>query len=110
MLNINKIRMLGKRMNLTQDALVKKIGITKSTYHNLLKSGDFRISHLEKMAEIFEVDICEFFKNDDNNYSIKTKGSTVNEDSVDYGKNEKIASLEKEIELQEEIIKLLKKG
>lgn len=66
-MNTSKIEELRKLKKFTQDKLALDVGISKQTFLNLMKSGDFRISHLERIAELFKVDICIFFKNESDN-------------------------------------------
>ena len=72
-MNTNKLEKIRTLKKITIDELVSQIGITKNTYFNLRKSGDFRISHLEKIAQIFNVNICVFF-NDEENSDYQQKG------------------------------------
>jgi len=61
-LNTKKIDDLRKLKGLTIPELSDLLSINKGTYHNLRGSGDFRVSHLEKLAEIFKIDVREFFE------------------------------------------------
>jgi len=116
MLNINKLKKLQRKSGLEIADFCKKISITKSTWYNLLKSGDFRVVQLEKMSEIFEVPISSFFDdtgvpgnnlsitNGDNNKQIIINGKKTNAKAL----VEKIKGLEKEVKLLKEINELLK--
>lgn len=90
------------------------LGITSNTYRNLLKSGNFRVSQLIKMAEIFDVHIIELIEGKESKYIIKNKQLIASEPEIKY--NKKINDLENQVEYfrkkyeeaKDDIIKLLK--
>ncbi len=68
-----KIEQLRKDKGLSQTDLSDKIGISLATYTNLIRTCDFRISHLKKMSEVLLVPINYFFE-DLNNENITIEG------------------------------------
>lgn len=64
----HRIEQLRKDNNLSQSELSDKIGISIATYTNLIRSCDFRISHLKKTGQALGVPLTYFFgdsKNED---------------------------------------------
>jgi transcriptional regulator with XRE-family HTH domain len=117
-MNINKIRKLLKEKEITQNDIASQMGLSGNAISQALKKGDFKVSFLEKLAEILEVPIVCFFEEDDKlsngfkqianghgnsqNFVLKTEHEKV------MVLEEKIKGYEKEVELLKEVITLLK--
>ncbi|NPD48021.1 helix-turn-helix domain-containing protein [Lentimicrobium sp. S6] len=61
MLVFNKIEELIKDKNIPIKDMANKMGITSQGLYQLLKKKDIKLSQLQKIADVLEVDICEFF-------------------------------------------------
>ena len=48
-------------LGINQMELAKEIGMSVASYSNLIKSSNFRIPHLQKIANVFQVPITYFF-------------------------------------------------
>ncbi|MCF6365270.1 MAG: helix-turn-helix domain-containing protein [Bacteroidales bacterium] len=107
-MNTNKIEDIRKVKKITIDEVCKKVGITKNTYINLRRSGDFRVSHLESIAELFKIDICIFFK-ESHNYidQINEKPPVYENHNSEYEKE--ISYLKQLLKEKDKVIELLKK-
>lgn len=56
-----KIEAIRKEKGVKQSDLAKEIGISLATYHNLLNSGDFRLSHIYKICDLLDTKIDYLF-------------------------------------------------
>ena len=117
MTEIEHIKEMLKKEDITVKKLAAKIGMSERGTHIMLKSGDMKLSTLKKIAMVFKVPITCFFEtNTENNgdYNINISGGIVKENSAVYGNLSAVIKenelLKKTIEDKEEIIKLLKKG
>lgn len=63
MIILNEVRQFRKERKLTQEALAKKVGVSRKTI-NSLEKGNYTPSLLLafQIARVFEVDITEVFK------------------------------------------------
>ncbi len=61
MFDSDRLEKIRKEKNVTQYKMSEILKITPKTYQNLLKTGEFRVSHLEKIAEYFKIPIIELF-------------------------------------------------
>lgn len=82
-MDIELIEDLRKRKLITQSQLAKSIGITVTGYQKMIKTGDIKVSTLEKICNNFSVDISIFFKE-------KSIENIVNEPKTDYKKPKKV--------------------
>lgn len=71
----DRITELYKKRNMTVQALAEEVNVSVAGFHNSLKSGDFRLSVLYKIAEALGVDILYFFLTDDQLKDISDKDS-----------------------------------
>ena len=138
MLYISNLKSIIKFHRYSLKEISELIGLTDSGFHLALKNNTLKVRDLEKIAEILEIDICDFFKteaiplNQTIKQSQKGTGNTINTGVIsDGGKFNKVEiklqrevenlkkdvkqlktevkGLEKEVELKDEIIILLKK-
>ncbi len=61
-----KIEKMLKQKDISILTLCEKIGITQQGYYSIFKNNSLKISTLEKIAEVLEVDINYFFGNENN--------------------------------------------
>jgi len=111
-LNIKKLEGLRKSKNVTQQELSDILEMDISTYGNLLRNGDFRVKHLEKICDLFEIQTSYLFDEMEN---YQTANGNNNAQLIISIKNETIEKLQTENELlrdqlkdKEQIIILLK--
>ena len=69
-----KITTLYKKRLMTLEELAEKIGFSYNGLHKALKANDFKISVLEKIADVLKVELSYFF-GDDNKTSIENNDS-----------------------------------
>lgn len=72
MANLNKIRDLCEKRNLTLKDLAEKVGLTQGGIQNILKENNTRVNTLEKISEILEVPTSIFFDDGTPDDLIKT--------------------------------------
>lgn len=63
----NKIKVLLKIKKISINSLAELTGYTRQGLSSVLKTGDFKISVLQKIADVLEVNICDFFQESDKN-------------------------------------------
>lgn len=63
----DKIKNLNKSKGYTLEDLAKKIGVVQPSLSRMLKSNDFKLSTLQKIADVLEVDISYFFEQNNSN-------------------------------------------
>ena len=63
-MNIKLIEDLRKRKDLTQAEFAKKIGVSTFGYQKMIQVEDIKVSTLEKICEVFSVNISTFFGNE----------------------------------------------
>lgn len=78
-MNVDLIEEIRKRKMMTQANLAQSIDFTVTGYQKILKTGDIKVSTLEKICEVFAVDISVFFD----------KKSLVSEPIARYGITQK---------------------
>jgi len=61
----DRIRNAQKEKKVTQKDIANKLGITPQGFQKMLKSNDFKVSYLYKIAEILNVSILFFFTDND---------------------------------------------
>ncbi len=64
-MNYNKLENIRKGKKITQKELAEKVGISESTYKKNIANENMTIAVLEKIAEILEVPVTEFFDKED---------------------------------------------
>jgi len=68
---INKIETFRQLKKINQRELAEMIEMTQTGYSQMIKNNDIKISVLEKIAEIFQVPITDFFSDNIENNGIK---------------------------------------
>jgi transcriptional regulator with XRE-family HTH domain len=120
---INRLRELLKINKFTVKEIASLIPMTETGLHQTLKKNTLKVRDLEKIAEILGVSPAVFFDNDHETINItsrNTQKGTGNYKQQGSRKEnncgvkvellkERVKGLEKEIELKDEIILLLKK-
>ena len=101
-MNISKLRNIIEKKRITQKEIAVKIGLSENALSTALKKGDFKISMLEKIAEVLGVPVGYFFEEGDE------PPVTQNFNSADISmlKNE-IKMLKKIIEQKDQMIEKL---
>ncbi len=100
-MEINKLKELLKSKKLNQRELADKIGYTQTAISQAMSRGDFKISMLEKIANVLDVPISYFFSEGNN---IKIKGH-VHSGVGDIIKANEINSSDKELQLENKHLK-----
>lgn len=59
MVNTNAIKHMMLDRNITGKQLAKELGITPTTFSANMRSGKFGSEQIEKMAEYFDIPLCE---------------------------------------------------
>jgi len=111
-LNTEFIKSAVSRSGMSIDEFSAKAQITKATYYNLLKSGDFRISQLFRIVEVLEVNFFELFDGDiESLKKIKGDGNVVmvnskhNNTKLNNNTQSKLKTKVKLLELENESLK-----
>ena len=100
----NKIKILAKQKKLSLKEISEKIGMSDTGFLQALKRDDFKTSTLEKLSKYFHVPLLYWFKEQDR------PENKISESNSEYTKPcPNCRHLEKEIELQQEIIDYLKR-
>lgn len=60
-MKVSLIEDIRKRQGLTQLQLAESIGITTTGYQKMIANEDVKVSTLEKIAKVFNVEISTFF-------------------------------------------------
>jgi transcriptional regulator with XRE-family HTH domain len=117
-----QIKELRFNCNFTQEYLAHELGISQKTYSNI-ESGKSKITltHLKKLADIYNLQITELFKFINNsNYNIKLKGKKEiqlktsdglkpnSSNSIIYNLEDRIRILEKLVDSKQNMIQMLK--
>ena len=109
-MDFDKIKNIAKKRQVTLKELSDNIEMSEANFYKCIKRGSIETKHLEKIAKFLNVPVSYFFeetgKNDSSVTKIKSNNSNV-PDCSEFLKE--IEHLNKEIELKDEIIKLLKK-
>ena len=120
-MNINKLRKIIELKKITQKEIAEKIGLSSNAFSAALKKGDFKVSMLEKIAEVLDVPVSYFFDESlsggqivngsfsGNNISGNNISVKVNQQAaeIEHLKKE-LASCRELLKAKEEIIRLLK--
>lgn len=57
----NKIKKTLTEKKISINTLAEEIGYTRQGLSTILKTGDFKVSVLQKISDVLDVDVCEFF-------------------------------------------------
>lgn len=89
-MDVKKIKLLMKQRKVSQREISKLIGITQAGLSFMFKSKDFKVSTLEKIAEVLQVPVSSFFEDTDKKIVINEKRcftEFVNDVLTEYYKN-----------------------
>ena len=105
MINLEtKIKSKLKERSLTIEKLAVYSGVTKQTIHNIFKKNDIKLSQLERISEVLNVDIDYFFFDIENLLKPSNVGSDYKSEQLEIELN----SLKRENHLLREMMDILK--
>lgn len=111
-MDYNALKKAIKIRGFNLDEFAQEIGYTSSGFHRSIRNNSFSVKAIEKMAEVLGISVCDLFTN---MALVKPREEAPAKDPnaelvmENLMLKEKIAALSKQIELQEQIISLLKK-
>ncbi len=77
------IENLRKRREITQKDLSERVGMTTTGYQKMIRTGDVKVSVLEKLAQALGVDIQTFFGVQSGSVQIATTNVVLQLESTD---------------------------
>ncbi len=106
----NKIKTLRTAKKIEPIVLAEKLGISLSTYRRYERNESFPdINMLEKLSEVFEIDLSEILKDDSYTfYNTKNKGENIGNVVINYLSEKLIEQYEKRLQEKDFIIEELK--
>lgn len=111
-MDYNALKKAVKLKGYTLEQFAQEVGYTPAGFHRSIRNNSFSVKAVEKMAEVLGISVCDLFTN---MASVKPREEAPAKDPnaelvmENLMLKEKIAALSKQIELQEQIISLLKK-
>lgn len=111
-MDYNALKKAIKLKGYTLEEFAQEIGYTSGGFHQSVRKNSFPVKTIEKMAEVLGISVCDLFTN---MALVKPREEAPAKDPnaelvmENLMLKEKIAALSKQIELQEQIISLLKK-
>lgn len=98
------IRQLREQINLTQEQMAEKIGMSKNGYAKIERGEtQLKIEKLEQIANIFNVDIIDLLK-EDRDFSLLIGDNNGNYANKYYGNQQEIEKLQLIIDHQKELL------
>lgn len=98
------IRQLREQINLTQEQMAEKIGMSKNGYAKIERGEtQLKIEKLEQIANIFNVDIIDLLK-EDRDLNLLVGDYNTNYANKYYGNHQEVEKLELIIEHQKELL------
>lgn len=80
-MNFNKIKEIAKEKKINLSDIAIQLGMTREGFSGSLRDENLKVTALEKIAEILQVDITIFFRDEENSNSDKNE---VNKQIADY--------------------------
>jgi len=109
-----RIKKVIKNQNLTLSEVSTKIGFTETGFYKMLKNGDFKISTLQKIAEVLGLPVSYFFSESTESEHLGSiirtivPNNQIDSKEIEYLKREN-THLKQLLKAKEEIIELFKK-
>lgn len=114
-MNYSNLKELLVKKNISITYLCSKINITPQGFHQMIRDESMKISVLEKIADVLEIDICEFFGKESETIVSHIQNNTNGDNHMTIGEWEKeakhlrelLAEKEKALQEKERTIQIL---